>query len=101
MQRRERIGRNLRSRSGNFPQQRRFTSIWITNESRVRNRSQLEKEISLLAFFTLCVLTRRAVARALEMHITFTACSAPTKYKFFAVADKIYDRNGRFPCIER
>ena len=37
-------------------------------------------------------LTRRAVARALEMDIAFTACSAPTKYKFFAVADKIDKR---------
>src|SRR5260370_38506703 len=92
MARRERICRNLRSRSGDFPQQRRFTSIWITNEPCVRNRSQLEKEISLLAFFTLGVLARRAVARTLEMDIAFTPCSARTKYKFFAVADKIDKR---------
>ena len=39
MQRRERICRDLRPRSGDFPQQCRFACIRITNESCVRNRS--------------------------------------------------------------
>src|SRR6266566_4764306 len=92
MQRREWICRHLWPRGRDFSQECRFACIGVANQTCVGNRPQLEQEMSLLAFFTLRVLARRAIARALEMHIAFTSCSAPTKYKFFAVADKIDKR---------
>ena len=61
MKRGERIGRDLRMRRGNLPEQRRLAGIRITDERRVGHRPQLEKEMTLLALFAFRVLDRRAI----------------------------------------
>src|SRR5207245_6022097 len=45
MQRRERIGRDFRTRRRDFSQQRRFSRIRITDESSIGNRAQLEQKM--------------------------------------------------------
>src|SRR5438105_1759812 len=64
---------DLRMRGGNFPQQRRFARVRITDQGRVRHRAQFQKEMSLLSLLAFRVLDRRAVLRALEVNIAFAA----------------------------
>src|SRR5205807_7881740 len=73
----------------NFSQKRGFARVWITNQARICNCPQLEKEMPLLAFFAFRVLARRAIARALEMDISFSARATPTKHKLLAIPCKI------------
>ena len=61
VQRRKRIGRDFRMRRRNFPEQRRFARIRITNQRGVRHRAQFEKKMTLLAFLAFGVLDRGAV----------------------------------------
>ena len=89
MQRRERIGRDFRTRRRDFSQQRRFSRIRITDESSIGNRAQLEQKMSLLAFLAFGVFARRAIARAFEMNIPLPARAAATKHKLLTVARKI------------
>src|SRR5206468_4354546 len=89
MQSGERICRNLRPRSRKFPQQCRFTCIRVTDQSGIRDRSQLQYKISLLALFAIGVLPRRTITRALEMHIAFSSSSASAKHEFLSVSHKI------------
>src|SRR6266403_216211 len=91
MQRGKRIRRNLGARRRNFSEQCRFPRVWITDEAGVRDRAQLEQEMALLAFSTFSVLTRRAIPRALEMHVSFAARATATKNKLLFFPRKIHD----------
>src|SRR5438876_2066483 len=61
MQSSERIRRHFRPRRRNLSEQSRFPGIRITDQPSVRDRAQFEQKMSLLAFFALGVLARRAV----------------------------------------
>src|SRR5260370_34715749 len=89
MQCRERIGCRFRLCRRNFPQKRGFARVWITNQSGIRNGSQLEKEMPLLAFLAFGVLARRAITRTLEMHVAFPARATAPKHKLLPVPYKI------------
>src|SRR6266481_348347 len=65
MQCRERICCRFRVCRRNFSQKRRFARVWITNQAGIRDCSQFEKEMPLLAFFAFGVLAWRAPTRAL------------------------------------
>src|SRR6266487_6677425 len=89
MQRGKRIRCHFGARRRNLSEQCRFARIWITDEAGVRDRAQLEQEMALLAFFPLSVLTRGAIPRALEMHISFAARATATKNKLLILPRKI------------
>src|SRR5256714_8237787 len=91
MQGGERIRRDFRMGRGNFPEQRRFPRIGITNQRRVRHCAQLEKKMSLLAFLAFGVLKRGAIPRALEMHVALAATTALAQNKFLPVVGEIGD----------
>src|SRR5438093_11433950 len=57
--------------------------------------------MSLFAFFALGVLAGRSVARAFEMHVALSPCSAAAKQEFFAIAYKIGNWNCRLLRIRR
>src|SRR5438105_11886939 len=44
----------------------------------------------MIAFFTVGVLPRRAIARALEMHIALPTFSSVAKHKFLSVPGEVY-----------
>src|SRR5438105_3929017 len=77
---------------GNFPQQRRFARVRITDQGRVRHRAQFQKEISLLSLLAFRVLDRRAVLRAFEMHVALAAAAAGAEHEFFSLMGQICDR---------
>src|SRR4051812_41926986 len=76
VQRRKWIGRHLRMGGGNFSEQGRLPRIWVTDESGVRHRAELEKEMSLLPFFAFRVLDRGAVLRAFKMDVALSPAAA-------------------------
>src|SRR5260370_29929195 len=73
----------------NFPQKRGFARVWITNQAGIRDGSQFEKEMPLIAFFAFGVLAWRAITRALEMHVAFPARATATKDKLLLIPYKI------------
>src|SRR5437660_3542035 len=102
MQRRKWIRCHLGARRRNFSEQCRFARVWITDEAGVGDRAQLEQEMALLAFFPFSVLTRGAIARALEMHVSFAARATATKNKLLILVCKIDDEvDFRFFLIQR
>ena len=91
VQGRKRIRRHLRMGRGNSPQKRRLSGVRVTDQPGVGDRAQLENESPLLSFFTLRVLARRAIARALEMDVSFAAFAAVTKNKLFVRQSEVRD----------
>src|SRR5450432_4413160 len=83
MQGGEGIRRHFGMRRRDSSQERRFSGIWITYETGVRDRAQLENESRLLALPPLGVLARRPIARTLEMDIPFPAFAPVTENEFF------------------
>ena len=92
MQRREWISGDFGPRRGDFSEQRRFAGIWITNESRIRDRAELQQKMTGLAFCAFGVFARRAIARTLEMDISFSARAPFAKNEVLFVAGKIDNR---------
>src|SRR6266550_2257678 len=92
MQRSKRIRCHLGACRRNFSEQCRFARVWITDEAGVRDRAQFEQEMALFAFLPFSVLTRGAIARALEMHVSFASRATPTKNKLLILVCKIDDK---------
>src|SRR4051794_21142438 len=82
MKRGKRVRRDLGSCRGNLGEQRRLAGVGITDEPGIGNRAQFEPEVSTLTVFAVTVLDRRAVTRALEMHIALAALAALGQEKF-------------------
>ena len=76
MQRCERIWRDLRPRSRNRPEQRRFAGVRIADQTDIRDGLELEADFALLPGFTGLPLARRAVGLRGETRIAASAASA-------------------------
>jgi len=72
-----------------------ITGIRIPNQSRVGDSSQLKQKMSLFAFFALGVLAGRAVARAFEVHIPLSSCSAAAQHELMFITGEIDNWNCR------
>ena len=72
----------------------RFPGVGITDEGRVCDRTQFEKKLTAFALAAFGVFARRAIARALEMHITFPASATFAEQKLLTLAREISEKIG-------
>jgi signal transduction histidine kinase/CheY-like chemotaxis protein len=92
LQRRERIGSNLRLGVGKFSEQGRFPRIWEANQTRVRYTAELQIEDGLVTGRAERVLDGRPVGRCFEVPVPLPRVTALAEEEFLTHFSKVRDR---------
>src|SRR3984957_5608543 len=100
LQRRERIIRDFRPRSGNHRDQRRFTSVRKTHKSNISEQSQLEPEMALCPFAPVFMFAWRLMPRLREMLIAATSMASMCYQHALSGVRQVGDRLARL-LVER
>src|ERR1044072_4595245 len=89
LQRRERIVRDLRTRSRDSRDKGRLPRIRKTHESDIRQQLELELKVQLLALASSLMIARRAIRRAREVRVAETTAATTRRQPAIAVVTQV------------